>query len=787
MTTLLIIESSGKIPKIKEALGSKYDVISSGGHVWDLKDVVIADNFRPVYTKKNQTINKLKTAMSKATDVVLATDDDREGWAIAYSITQSLGLQNPKRMVFTDVTKKSLLKAIANVQSIDMCIVESQQCRACLDMIIGYQISGLLGFGKSAGRVQSVALKLLVEKEHDINKFNDNRNNDSSFYKVTGNFNYNFQRNSGRSEEESSSPYKDEELVTSLCTKDNKKNNKPVDIDNYDNCRLFLEKCKVSTFTLLCFEKKKSKKNPPPPYITATYQQDAFNKYGLSAKKAMDIAQVLYQTGHITYMRTDSVNQSQYALDQIKNYILNTYDKTYYQSRTFKSDDITQDAHEAIRPTKIELQELPEHKDFTEQHKKIYNMIWKRSVATQMSSAVSSVYDYVINISNVDEYVFSGKKEYLEFLGFLVLYDKEIEQDKLNGKMLVGDVVHMDQIICTENYKKPPARYTEASLIKKAKDLGIGRPSTYQSLTITLKKRKYITEGDVKGTEKASKILTLSGQEIVESDNKVFIGKETRKLIPTESGISVTEYLVEHFREIMEYKYTSDMEDKLTAICEGKGTRLDTLKEFYATFEPLVKACKQLKDEKYIGQLNSGDKLYVCPTQYDDMVKVVNSEGKTINKLYLKPPLNKDNVTAEQVEALLNNPYPKDLGKYKKYDKNFNVLIKKGQYGLYISFGPFTHSIEKDVDYQEAIKIIDNEHNKYHKTWSDDTKIYVLMKHDDWGYYLKWFDTKTKKNGNISIPFDIKVDNAKVMSITLEQIKEFQQTKKAYTKKSYKN
>ncbi len=562
---LVIVESPAKAKTIEKYLGKDYTVKSSIGHIRGLpsKDgsVDVAHNFAPKFEvdpDKKKVIAELKAAAKSASSVLLASDEDREGEAIAWHVAEVLKLdpKTTKRIVFHEITKQALDEAVANPRTIDMNLVEAQQARQSLDYLVGFELSPVLWrkvrAGLSAGRVQSVAVRLIVEREEEI----DNHTAESTF-KLTAVFKL----------------ADGTELPAASDTK----------FKSAEEVRNVLEAFAKSTFTVANIAKKPGSRNPGAPFTTSTLQQEASSKLGYSPRSTMRLAQRLYESGHITYMRTDSVNLSTQALGAMTSFITEKYGQEYHQYRTFKSKSANaQEAHEAIRPTDV-------RKDFAgadDQQKKLYNLIWRRTLASQMAPAKLENTTVTIAASENSEKL-EAKGQIVLFDGFLKVYGRSGD-DTLLPELNSGDELNLQSAEAMENLSRGPARYTEASLVKKLEEMGIGRPSTYASTINTIQTRGYVEHGDLEGVEKDIQKLVLTGGQVNQASEKLMYGRDSNKLFPTDTGKVVTDFLVKHFAEVMDYDFTKDIEEELDQIAIAKKNRVEVLTEFYNPFHKLV-------------------------------------------------------------------------------------------------------------------------------------------------------------------------------------------------------
>jgi DNA topoisomerase I len=562
---LVIVESPAKAKTIEKYLGSDYTVKSSIGHIRGLPSkngsVDVANNFAPKYEvdpDKKKVISELKTAAKSADTVLLASDEDREGEAIAWHVAEVLKLDpnTTQRIVFHEITKNALDEAVKNPRTIDMHLVEAQQARQSLDYLVGFELSPVLWrkvrAGLSAGRVQSVAVRLIVEREGEIDAHVP-----ESTYKLTAEF-----------------TLEDGTVLPAAST---------TKFTSTEDVRAVLEAFKGSTFKVADISQKPGSRNPGAPFTTSTLQQEASNKLGYSPRSTMQLAQRLYEAGLITYMRTDSVNLSTQALSAMTGYITEKYGGNYHQYRTFKSKSANaQEAHEAIRPTDV-------RKEFAgadEQQKKLYNLIWRRTLASQMAPAELENTTVSIAASNSKE-TLEAKGQVVLFDGFLKVYGRSGD-DTLLPALNTGDPLTLQAAEALESLSRGPARYTEASLVKKLEEMGIGRPSTYASTINTIQTRGYVERGDLEGVEKDIKKLRLEAGTIQETTEKLMYGRDSNKLFPTDTGKVVTDFLVKHFAEVMDYDFTKEIEEELDQIALSRKNRVEVLNEFYGPFHKLV-------------------------------------------------------------------------------------------------------------------------------------------------------------------------------------------------------
>ena len=569
---LVIVESPAKKKIIQGYLGKDYVVESSIGHIRDLPKkggmaIDIENGFTPKYVisdDKKKVVDDLRVAVKSVDTVWLATDEDREGEAIAWHLTKALDLDvsNTKRIVFHEITKNAIKKAVDNPRTIDSNLVNAQQARRVLDRLVGFELSPVLWRkvkqGLSAGRVQSVALRLIVEREREITSFVP-----VSSYKVVSFFHNN-----------------NNEIV---------KAEMPQKFSTYDEAYDFMQKCKDATFSISSLEKKPGKKSPTAPFTTSTLQQEAARKLGFSVNQTMMVAQKLYESGKITYMRTDSVNLSNEALLAAEKQIISQYGKEFAERRIYnKKAQGAQEAHEAIRPSYMDKLTV----DGDSSHKKLYELIWKRTISSQMTDARIDRTVVKISLSNSPEQ-FIAKGEVITFEGFMKVYlegkDDEVEERKgVLPELKEGEDLILSEASAFEQFSRPPSRYAEASLVKKMEDLGIGRPSTYASTITTIQKRGYVEKENREGEERTFKVIELKKKDLSTIEKKGVFGNEKQKLFPTDIGIVVTDFLVEHFMNVMEYSFTASVENEFDQIATGKKVWNEMIASFYTNFHAKV-------------------------------------------------------------------------------------------------------------------------------------------------------------------------------------------------------
>lgn len=777
--TLVIVESPGKIKKIQQILGSNYIITASVGHIIDLASnklsIDVDNGFNPIYSPIDRAvkiIKDIKSLLKKCSDVLLATDKDREGEMIAWSLAYILQLKNPKRIIFTSVTKEELMKAIKNPKLIDQHMVDAQKTRRILDRLVGFKLSPIVKQqinGDSAGRVQSVFVKLIVDKENEINKFINGDN--ASYFRFKGNFDLNgntinsnlYSTNNTNGGEDSEESNNDTDNEKSGIVKFNEK-----------NARKFFEGCLNSDFKISSIENTKSSSNPSPPYETSTLQQEASSYLKFTSKRTMMAAQHLYEEGHITYMRTDSISLSKDAMENVKKYVLEIFGIKYYSKREYKTKSSdAQEAHEAIRPTDMFL--IPEKLDIggkiSEDEQKLYKLIWRRTIASQMSAAQYDVYNLKISVSEYDDYYFLTIIRKLIFDGYLKIYgvvdDDNI--DNILGSLKKQDLLKVNNITSTEEYPKPKPRYSEASLIKTLKKLKIGRPATTATIISKIQDRKYVMVKNIDGIKKDILSMTWDGESdnILEEKSSVLLGQEKNKFVPTKLGKLSTEFLNNNFTELMDYKFTTDMEKKLDKIEQGKLVWNNELKIFYDKFNPLVqKLAKETKvfndrPTRILGKHpETGHELIATISKYGDVVKYSISEKET-KYASIEEPLTMDTISLEQAIELFK--FPMELG---IYDGN-PVIVKKGMYGLYISFSGKNFPVQNEqITLNDAIDMIKTKQKNILKELKDSTYTYTIL-NGQYGMYLSAVNNKTKKSRNIGLSKKIGLDDVDLDYIQL--------------------
>ncbi len=739
---LVIVESPAKAKTIEKFLGKDYKVTSSFGHIRDLSTknfgVDIENHFKPDYIispDKKKLVTELKKLVKDSQMVWLATDEDREGEAIAWHLYEVLKLkpETTKRIVFHEITKSAIQKAISSPRNIDLDIVNAQQARRVLDRLVGFELSPLLWKkvkpSLSAGRVQSVAVRLISEREAEIMNFKS-----ESSYKINATF-------------------KNEQGTDFKASLNQNKEDKTAALK-------FLEACKNSSYSVLNKTTRPTKRNPAPPFTTSSLQQEASRKFGFSVSQTMSIAQKLYESGKITYMRTDSVNLSDLAINTAQKVIKEQFGDSYAKRRNYSTKTKgAQEAHEAIRPTYLDKAEV----SGTEQEKKLYRLIWKRTMASQMSEAQFEKTTAKIGISGLQE-EFVAKGEVMIFDGFLKLYmetvenDQEEEQEGMLPELKEGENLSNIDIVAHQKFTNHPPRYSEASLVKKMEELGIGRPSTYAPTISTIIKRQYVEKDTREGKKRKANILKLEQQNITEKNQFENFGAEKNKLYPTDIGMVVNDFLVQHFEEILSYNFTANVEEDFDAIANGKKEWQSMMSHFYTPFhqkvEDTIETADRAKGERILGQdPQTGLPISVRIGRYGPMVqmgetitKEEEKEGKPMPKFAsLLKGQHISTLTLE--EALDLFKLPRDLGLYE--DKK--VVAAIGRFGPYIRHDGKFVSLKKDIDdvmtvaLDRAIELIEEkrkaDREKFIKAFEEEG---IEVLNGRWGPYIK-FEKKNYK------------------------------------------
>ena len=727
---LVIVESPAKAKTIEKFLGKDYKVMSSYGHIRDLKKKELSidlDTLTPDYEipdEKKKVVSELKKSAKAAEKIWLASDEDREGEAISWHLCEVLGLDEDKtnRIVFHEITKPAILKAIETPRRLDMNLVNAQQARRVLDRLVGFRLSPVLWRkvkpALSAGRVQSVAVRLIVEREREIQNFN-------------------------------SEPYYRLNAVFAVEGEDGSKHEVKAELNkrfkSHDEPLAFLELCKTSTFKVSSIAKKPLKRTPAPPFTTSTLQQEAARKLGFTVSQTMMVAQRLYEAGRITYMRTDSVNLSALAINTCKEEIERLYGADYGKVRKYQTHSKgAQEAHEAIRPTYIDNVSI----DGTSQEKRLYDLIWKRTIASQMADA--QVEKTTVNISleseegqSTTDLQFVANGEVVAFEGFLKVYhestdDEENSEDYSHALPVMheGEALERREITSTERYSQGPNRYTEASLVRKLEELGIGRPSTYAPTISTIQQREYVQKGDRKGEERKYAVDSLLGLKITSKTKKEMAGADKGKLIPTDIGIVVNDFLMENFPEIMDYNFTAKVEQEFDKIAEGKAEWNKEMKTFYQGFEPEVEKVMNARSEHKAGERElgvdpkSGKPVFVKIGRFGPVVQIGSADDNDKPR-FSQLPSDKSMETITLDEALELFKLPRNLGQFEGTD----VVIGAGRFGPYVLHDKKYTSLPKEEDpltisLDAAINLIQKKRlqdaQRHLKTFEEDAKMEVM-------------------------------------------------------------
>lgn len=729
---LVIVESPAKAKTIEGYLGKDFVVKSSFGHVRDLSKkglaIDITNDFKPQYevtADKKAVVAELKKLAKEAETVWLATDEDREGEAISWHLYEALNLEKKetKRITFNEITKTAILKAIENPRKINKELVDAQQARRVLDRIVGFELSPVLWKkvrpSLSAGRVQSVAVRLIVEREKEIEKHKS-----ESFFRVNGLFS----SPKGKIKAELSKQLQDEKSALDL-----------------------LNSCKGADFSVEDVQQKPATKTPAAPFTTSTLQQEASLKLGFSVSRTMSVAQRLYEAGKITYMRTDSVNLSDTAINGAQQEIERAYGKDYSKPTKYKTKSSgAQEAHEAIRPTDFSVHSITGERE----EERLYDLIWKRAIASQMALAQLERTTIKISTPAISE-VFNAKGEVIKFDGFLRVYlesnvdqDEEEEDEQTEGLLpdvKVGEKVKNEEIVATERFSRPPARYVEASLVKKLEELGIGRPSTYAPTISTIQKRGYVEKKEREGEERKYAVKKLKNDQLIEEVRTEMTGKEKNKLSPTDIGIVVTDFLKDHFDRIMDYNFTAKVEQEFDEIAKGMIQWTDMIHKFYDPFhknvEDTLEHSERATGERELGiHPVSGKKIIVRIGRFGPMVQIGDeqTDGEKPQFASLQKDQSIGNITLEQALELFK--LPRTLGEFEDQVVKANV----GRFGPYIQHGKIFASIPKDenpmsITFDRAVEIIlekrEADANKIIKIFPEREDVQLL--NGRWGAYLK--------------------------------------------------
>ena len=762
---LVIVESPAKAKTIEKFLGQDFKVMSSYGHIRDLKKKEISinmDNLNPDYEipeEKRKLVADLKAKAKKAKTIWLASDEDREGEAISWHLCEVLGLDEEKtnRIVFHEITKTAILDAIKHPRHLDMNLVNAQQARRLLDRLVGFKLSPVLWRkvkpALSAGRVQSVAVRLIVEREREMQAFKS-----EPYYRINAVFTIHNPKNG------------EMEVKAELDTR----------FKTHEEALAFLEKCKDASFVVDTVSKKPVKRTPAPPFTTSTLQQEAARKLGFSVSQTMMVAQRLYENGFITYMRTDSVNLSKLCLSTSKEEVTKLYGKEYSQTRNFHTKTKgAQEAHEAIRPTDMKSMEI----NGTAQEKRLYELIWKRTAASQMADAQMEKTTTEILIQHPTfgtmENKFVANGEVITFDGFLKVYRESTEDDE-NGQeefsnvlpeMKKGDVLAREEINAIERFSQGPTRYSEASLVHKLEELGIGRPSTYAPTISTIQQREYVQKGEKKSEERTYSIDVLKGNKISSKEKKEMVGSEKGKLLPTDIGTVVNDFLMENFPDIMDYHFTANIEEEFDSIAAGKSEWEKVIKDFYKDFEPEVEGVLKSRSEHKAGEREigidpkSGRPIYAKIGRFGPVIQI-GAADDSVKPQFAQIPADKSMETISVEEALELFKLPRTLGEL----EGMPVVVGTGKFGPYIMHNRKFVSLPKNEDpltvtLETAIELINEkrqqDQERHLKAFENDPKMEIL--NGRYGPYIA-YDGK-----NYRIP---KAMHSKVKELTYEQCME---------------
>lgn len=756
---LVIVESPAKAKTIEKYLGADYKVMSSYGHIRDLKKKdfgVDLKTFEPQYeipADKRKVVTELRAQAKKSEAVWLASDEDREGEAISWHLAEVLGLdpKETRRIVFHEITKPAILSAIEHPRHIDLNLVDAQQARRVLDRLVGFKLSPVLWRkvrpSLSAGRVQSVAVRLIVEREREIQQFKP-----ESSYRVTAVFEVPASNGS----------------ITLLKAELNKR------FATRDEAQAFLEKCKKATFTIDAITTRPTKRNPAPPFTTSTLQQEAARKLGFPVAVTMRVAQSLYESGLITYMRTDSMNLSDLCLNSCGPVISSLMGDEYHQRRTYHTHSKgAQEAHEAIRPTDMNRQTI--EGDTREQ--RLYELIWKRTIACQMADAKLERTTVSIAVSETDE-MFQATGEVVRFDGFLRVYresqgddeNANADESKLLPPMNEGEALQRREVVAQQRFSQQPARYTEASLVHKMEELGIGRPSTYAPTISTIQNREYVVKGDAEGTPRNYDQLTLQNDTISETTQSENIGSNRGKLVPTDIGLVVNDFLMEYFPEIMDYNFTANVEKQFDEVAEGKENWTEMISNFYQDFEPQVERTLNEKTEHRVGERElgvdpkSGKPVSVKIGRFGPVVQMgTPSDDEKPQFANLTKGQSIETITLE--EALELFKLPRTLGELEGQVVKANV----GRFGPYVQLGKLFVSIPKgedpmDITLERAAELIQEkrlkEEQSHLKQFDEDPDLEVRA--GRWGPYIAY------KGKNYKLP---KSDAERATELTYDECK----------------
>lgn len=763
---LVIVESPAKAKTIEKFLGKDYKVMSSYGHIRDLKKKELSidpETLKPDYEipeEKKKLVSELRNNAKNSEKVWLASDEDREGEAISWHLCEVLGLDEKKtnRIVFHEITKPAILDAIQHPRHLDMNLVNAQQARRVLDRLVGFKLSPVLWRkvkpALSAGRVQSVAVRLIVEREREIQAFKS-----ETYYRVNA--------------------------VFALTNRDGSLSEVKAELDTrfktQDEVKAFLEKCKDAEFTVGNVTQKPLKRSPAPPFTTSTLQQEAARKLGFTVSQTMMVAQHLYESGRITYMRTDSVNLSSLCINSSKAEIIKLWGEQYSKPRQYHTHSKgAQEAHEAIRPTYMDATEI----EGTSQEKRLYDLIWKRTAACQMADAQIEKTTATITVSGTNEqFVASG--EVVKFDGFLKVYRESFDDDDNSQEdtshilppMIKGELLQRREISATQRFSQSPVRYTEASLVHKLEELGIGRPSTYAPTISTIQQREYVQKGDKKGEERKFTVDTLAGNQITEKIKTETVGNEKGKLLPTDIGTVVNDFLMKYFPGIMDYNFTATVEQQFDNIAEGKSQWTAMIKDFDKGFEKNVDKTLKTREEHKVGERElgkdpvSGKPVFVKIGRFGPVVQIGTADDKEKPR-FSQMPSDKSIETITLDEALELFKLPRTVGEF----EGSEVTIGAGRFGPYVLHDRKYTSLPKGVDplkitLDEAVDLIkqkrEQELKRHIKTFDEEPKLEVM--NGKYGPFLA-YDGK-----NYRLP---KALHAKAADLTLEECMEVINTSK---------
>ncbi len=754
---LVIVESPAKAKTIERFLGDDFKVMSSFGHIRDLdkkNDGVDPDTFQPHYeipADKQKVVSELRAAAKKAETVWLASDEDREGEAISWHLAEVLKLDpaTARRIVFHEITKPAILDAIAHPRTIDLNLVDAQQARRVLDRVLGFRLSPVLWRkvrrNLSAGRVQSVTVRLIVEREREIEAFQaESAFRVTAFFGVPG----------------------DNGQTVSLKAELNHR------FTTIDEVNAFLENCKTAEFRIESLTTKPAKRAPAPPFTTSTLQQEAARKFGYAVASTMRIAQNLYESGLITYMRTDSMNLSTLCLDTAEPVIAERMGANYHKRRNYHTKSKgAQEAHEAIRPTDMSREDI----SGTPQERKLYNLIWKRTLASQMADAQLEKTTAVISVSG-SEYQFAATGEVVKFDGFLRLYRESVEENEGDSEesgllppMSEGQVLQRQIITAQERFTQAPARYSEASLVHKLEELGIGRPSTYAPTISTIQKREYVAKGESEGKARSFVMATLDGNDISTETRTENFGSNRGKLVPTDTGIVVNDFLLSHFPEFMDYNFTAKVEHDFDRVAEGEEEWTNIIRSFCETFNPQVDRVMAERSETRVGERHlgtepeSGRPVSVKIGRFGPMVQIGGGEGDEETPKFASLKTGQSITTITLEEALELFKLPRTVGEF----EGTTVTIGAGRFGPYVLHAKKYTSIPKGEDpmsvtLERAIELIEEKRAKdasnHLRSFEEEPELEVL--NGRYGPYIKY------KGNNYRIPKD---RHGEAASLTLEE------------------